>query len=424
MAWWSKAKQIFKAVPVGIAPDWLTNQAYWSDFDAETASKEGYKASPAVYSVIKKRADAVSSVPLVVEQRKGDEWEPVAESHPLQQLLDNPNPDLDRSEMMRLLVTHLDLAGNGYWYKARIGNNRVAELWPLMPQYMEIQPGRERLIQYYKYRQHGLLTQYESTDVMHAAYTNPDSLYFGQSPLQAAGKAVDIDNSAATWQKISMQNRGVPDGMFTFDADMTPEQYAQAMAVIGDRSEGPGNARKNLVLSKAKYQQLSQTPAELDFMATRRFSLEQVCAVYGVPIEMIIGMGDANRASGDNVRKTFWLDTIVPLLDEIQSALNKGLVPDFGNLRDLRIRFDTSGVPALQENYSEKLVNAEKLHRLGVPFNKINQHLELGLDDIEGGDIGYIPQGLIPASFDLDEPQQDPASAAREAFGGTDTDGE
>jgi HK97 family phage portal protein len=426
MAWFKRAKEvILKAVPVGIAPDWLTNTAQWSDFDAETASREGYKASPAVYSVIKKRADAVASVPLVVEQRRGDAWEPVADNHPLQALLDNPNPDLDRSEVMRLLVTHLDLAGNAYWLKTRIGNGRVAELWPMLPAFVSVKPGRDRLIQGYEYRQHGLKTNYPAQDVMHAAYTNPDSLYLGQSPLQAAGKAVDVDNSAAAWQKISMQNRGVPDGMFTFDGDMTPDDYAQAQKVISEMAEGSGNARRNLVMSKARYQQLSQTPVELDFMATREFSLRQFCAVYGVPIEMISGMGDANRASGENVRKTFWLDTIIPLLDEIVSALNKGLVRDFGDPRTLRIRFDLSAVPALQENYTEKLDNAQKLRNLGYPVNVINQHLELGFDDVEGGDIGYIPSGLIPASFDLSEPTESPEDAAREAFGnGANTDGE
>jgi phage portal protein BeeE len=192
---------------------------------------------------------------------------------------------------------------------------------------------------------------------------------------------------------------------------------------VAERAEGTGNARKTLIMSKAKYQQLSQTPAEMDFMATRHFGLQQICAVYGVPIEMISGMGDANRASGENVRRTFWLDTIIPLLNEIASALNKSLVPEFGDMRTLRIRFDVSGVPALQENYSEKLANAEKLRSLGYPVNVINQRLELGLEDIEGGDIGYIPQGLIPASFDMSEPTQSPAQAADEAYG-SDTDGE
>ncbi len=43
---------------------------------------------------------------------------------------------------------------------------------------------------------------------------------------------------------------------------------------------------------------------------------------------------------------------------------------------------------------------ATKLWSMGVPFNEINQRLELGFDDIEGGDTGYLGSGLLPSNFD------------------------
>src|SRR5699024_11811079 len=47
----------------------------------------------------------------------------------------------------------------------------------------------------------------DAADITHMAYTNPNSLLYGQSPLMAVGKAVDVDNSAAAWQKISKIGR-------------------------------------------------------------------------------------------------------------------------------------------------------------------------------------------------------------------------
>lgn len=389
-----------KAVPIGVAPDWLTNKPVWNNWNAGTAIAEGYKSVAWVYAAVKLRANAVSSVPLMVERWVNGKWQHDPR-HPLQRLIDNPNPDLDRGEMMRLFVTHLDLAGNAYQLKTRAGENGVPlELFPLMPQYVKIMPGRESLIASYEYNQNGRQV-YSGRDVVHAAFTNPDSLYYGMSPLEAAGKAVDVDNAAAAWQKISMQNRGVPDGIFSFDADMDYEQWQQTRAIVREQYTGIANSRTPWVLSKAKYQQLSMTPAELDFMETRKLSMEQICAVYGVPREMINGMGDANRASGENVRRTFWLDTIIPLLSEIESSLNLSLAREFGTSDQIRIRFDTSGVPALQENYTEKVNNAKALWSMGVPLNMINERLELGFDEIEGGEIGYLPTGVIPASIDF-----------------------
>ena len=389
-----------KAVPKALVAIFNQRNAQWADFNAQGAITEGYKSVPWVYAAVKKRADSVASVPLKVQSLVNNEWVD-APTHPLQRLLNNPNQDFDYGEMMRLFVTHLDLAGNAYMFKTRGGRtNQPQELWPLLPQYMTVLSGVDRLIGGYEYSQNGR-TQYASDDIVHAAYTNPDSLFLGQSPLQAAAKAVDTDNDAAAWQKVSMQNRGVPDGLLSFDTDeLTEEQYAQVKEQINKDYTGSGNARKPWVMSKGKFQQMAMTPVELDFMATRNFTMDQICAVYGVPREMINGMGDANRASGDNVRKTFWLDTIIPLLHEIESTLNLNLVPDFGDIKTLRLKFDTSSVPALQENYTEKVQNATALWNMGYPINEINKKLELGFDDVEGGDIGYIPSGVIPSSFD------------------------
>jgi HK97 family phage portal protein len=412
MGFWDRFKK--KAVPMGIVPNWLADKPVWSAWNTDTAIREGYKSVAWVYACVKLRANAVASVPIVVERYIGGEWVP-DERHPLQRLINYPNPDLDCNELMRLFVTHLDLSGNAYQLKTRLNDSGAPlEIYPLMPQYVKIIPGKERLIAAYEYTQYGR-TVYDGADVVHCGLTNPDSLYYGMSPLEAAGKAVDVDNAAASWQKISMQNRGVPDGVFSFDADLSLEQWEEARQMVREQYSGISHSRSPWVLSKAKYQQLSMSPAELDFMKTREFSMEQICAVYGIPREMISGMGDANRASGENVRRTFWLDTIVPLLSEIESALNLTLAREFGTLDQIRIKFDTSSVPALQENYTEKVANANNLWRMGVPFNQINERLELGFDEIEGGDIGYLPSGVIPSSLDFDDTP--PSQAGAQAFG-------
>ena len=45
--------------------------------------------------------------------------------------------------------------------------------------------------------------------------------------------------------------------------------------------------------------------------------------------------------------------------------------------------------------------------RQGLPFNQINQQLELGFDDIPGGDIGWLPMSMLPAGMALPGPGED-----------------
>lgn len=404
-------------------PRWLIGHPQWNKWDAAQAVREGFQSSSWVYAAIKRRMDAVASVPWVAQQRQGDTWEAVPENHPLARLLVEPNPEMSMPELVSLTQAHLDLAGNAFWHKARIGRGeaqRTKYLYPLLPERMRVVPGTLTIIEAYEVGT-APAVRLPADEVTHFAYTNPGDLLWGQSPLQAAGKSVDVDNSAAAWQKVSMQNRGIPDGVFSLDdPDLTPEQFEETRKIVRENYATQGNARAPWVVNKAKWQQMSMTPAEVDFIQTRELSMKEICAVFGVPSEMISGMGDSNRASSETVRKTFWLDTILPLLADMEATLTRSLAREYG--RDFRIVYDTSGVPALQQNRKELMDVARTLWGMGVPFNTINQHLELGFDDIDGGDIGYLGAGLIPTDFDFGDltgGEKNAEDAARKAYGPT-----
>jgi len=372
----------------------------WSKWDSKKAVEEGYQASPWVYAAVKRRVDAVASVPWVVERRTKDGWE-IDDSHALNRLLHQPNARMSWEELISLTVTQLDLSGNAFWHEVKLSSGRVQEVWPIAPWRVAITPSATGLT-VGGYTLTDSQQNIAADDMVHIRYTNPDGGWYGQSPLQAVGKAVDVDNAAAAWQKVSMQNRGVPDGIFQADdPHMTSEQFEQAENVVKEKYAQLGRARQPWILNQFKWVPMSLTPAEVDFIETRNLTRKEICAVYGVPEAMIIGMGDANRASAETVRRTFWLDTIIPLLDELAQTLTKDLAREFGT--DIRLNYDVSSVPALQDNQAEKMEVAKALHSMGVPFNVINEKLELGFDDVEGGDVGYLPSSLLPTNIDFGE---------------------
>jgi len=372
----------------------------WSKWDSKKAVEEGYQASPWVYAAVKRRVDAVASVPWVVEKRTKDGWE-IDDSHALNRLLHQPNARMSWEELISLTVTQLDLSGNAFWHEVKLSSGRVQEIWPIAPWRVAITPSATGLT-VGGYTLTDSQQNIAADDMVHIRYTNPDGGWYGQSPLQAVGKAVDVDNAAAAWQKVSMQNRGVPDGVFQADdPHMTPEQFEQAENVVKEKYAQLGRARQPWILNQFKWVPMSLTPAEVDFIETRNLTRKEICAVYGVPEAMIVGMGDANRASAETVRRTFWLDTIIPLLDELANTLTKDLAREFG--ADIRLNYDVSSVPALQDNQAEKMDVAKALHSMGVPFNVINEKLELGFDDVEGGDVGYLPSSLLPTNIDFGE---------------------
>src|SRR5690606_7722346 len=123
-----------------------------------------------------------------------------------------------------------------------------------------------------------------------------------------------------------------------------------------------------LAMGPGSAQALSMTPAEMDWLESRKFSVAEIAAVHGVTVVLL----SAERTTYNNMitaRRIFWEDTVIPLLDDLAEAINMAFIPywdpesaKLGVPPKLRVVYDTSNVKALQENFGEKVSNAQKLY--------------------------------------------------------------
>jgi len=390
-------------------PQWRLYAAKQKDWLVRTAIDEGYNASAIVYACVEKRAKLLASVPWKVQRRTADGWEGV-DGHPLQRLIESPNPDMSWYELMYHASQSLDLAGNAFLSEIKAGTNgRPVQIWYLPAEHIKIKPGSERLVEYFEYSDHAIAgRRIDAGDMIHLKLPNPSDPIFGHPVLKAAGRATDIDRESGIWQKVSLQNRGSADVHIKLPEGATQEQVEQIRQQYQDRQAGPQNARKPWV-SNADMQSLGQTAHELDFVNSRRAVWTEICACFGMSLANL-GMTEAvNLANADAMEKALWQDTVIPMLELISRQLNHQLAQEFG--ADVRVVYDLSNVAALQEGMDDKLTNAGKLFAMGVPLNVINQALELGMDDVEGGDIGYLAAGLMPVGW---EPEPMPETTEEE----------
>lgn len=381
-------------------PNWRLFAHHKEEWSTQTAIREGYNASAIAYACIEKRAKLVASVPWVVEVKRGDYWER-QDNHPLALLIARPNPSESWYELMYGGMQQLDLSGDAFLTEIKAGSRGLPrELWLLPSKWMKIKPGTESLIDYYEY-DNGIKRKIMPEDMCHISLPNPDSPYFGQPTLKAAGLATDVDREAAIWNKVSLQNRGASEIHIKVPDGTTPDQVDFIKQKYKEKQSGPANAREPLVTS-GDVVNLGQTAVELDFVNSRRAVWTEICAVFGLSLANL-GMTEAvNLANAQAMDKAMWNNTIIPLLELFERQLNHQLASEFG--ADVRMRPDLSNVEALQDSKADKLTAAQVLFGMGVPFNVLDQKLELGIGEIEGGDVGYIGTGLIPAGFDITQP--------------------
>jgi HK97 family phage portal protein len=374
-------------------------------WDTETAIEQGLKASAIFYACVDRRAKSIAQVPWKAYRKQRDGSLVAAPESPLQRLIDKPNHDFAWAEMMEYMSQHIDLAGNSYWSIIRAGNDaQPVEIWPLLPQGVKIKAGKQRLIDFYRYQYGGITRDIQSSDMVHIKTANPNDFLFGLPTIQAAGRAVDVDREASMWQLNSMHNRGISDYAIIIDPDTSPEQIERLKELHKEKQAGATNARQPFLTTR-DIKTLNQTAVEMDFTASRSKVWAEICSAMGVPQPMVGLLEDATLANIETARRIFWIDTITPLLRMMKSQLDRQLAQQFGP--EWCIEYDISDIEALREDYGSKLDEAAKLFAMGVPFNVINEKLNLGIGDIEGGSIGYLSAGLLPTDFDRSEPATD-----------------
>lgn len=360
-------------------PDWKLFAKKPTDWDNLVALVEGYNASPVVYTCVEKRATLTSSVPWYAARKTKDgETERLPDSHPLNRLINMPNPDQSWLEFMHCLSQNLDLAGNGYASIIRGGaRDEPIALWPLSPVYMKIKPGNEQLVDHYVYEQSGAKKTIEANDMVQLRLPNPNDPIFGMPVLMAAGRATDIDRESGNWQKSSLQNKTVSNLHVEVPPETQPDQVEAIRKALKERS-GSAHADEAIV-SSGKVNLLSRSAQELDFVNSKKAIWGEICAVFGLSMSNLGFTESVNLANAEAMDKALWKNTIIPRLELIKRQLNNQLARDFGE--DVCLEYDTGKVDALQENMSELLANAQVLYDRGFSWKALNKRFELGFDE-------------------------------------------
>jgi HK97 family phage portal protein len=370
------------------------------------------KQNPFLYTALRKKADAIASVPFFVERFEGGRWVRVP-NHEAEHLIEGANPFMSGFELKKLLVYHKELSGSSYWQIVKV-NGKPVFLQPLFPQFMRPVPSRDDFIEGFEYTMDGENTLFLTPDeVFWTKHTDPADPYKGLSPLQAISGEIQTDLEARRWNKISLSNRGASDVAFIMRSVITQEDYELARMMIDDRMSGADNARRPWVLGgDSDVRPLSYNAVEMDYIDTRKFNRSVIAAALGVPAQLI---GDADNSTYNNMismKRHFWEDTVTTWLEEVRQDLTRQiLIPYYGDGRRvrapaLRYMYDLSNVEALQSSMMEKAELAKTLVEAGFPLEEINQLLEFDMDLSSLDDVVPAPASVVPV-VDVEDDSDD-----------------
>ena len=286
--------------------------------------------------------------------------------------------------LLEAVAANLLLHGNAYVQVIADGRDVPAELISLRPERVAVVSDERGWPVAYLYRAAGQAVRVEKLDglermqVAHLKALHPRDDHYGMGCLDAAIAAASVHNRAAAWNKALLDNAARPSGALSYEPEdgsvLSDEQFQRLKQELADEFSGAGNAGRPLLLDGGlKWQALSLTPADMDFVALKEGTARDIALAFGVPPVLVGLPGDATYANAREAGRALYRQTILPMAARILEGLGRMLGDWLG---PVSLKVDEDLISELAEDRAKLwevvgsagfLSDAEKRDMLGFP---------------------------------------------------------
>ncbi|MCA9109890.1 MAG: phage portal protein [Planctomycetaceae bacterium] len=262
------------------------------------------------------------------------------ESHPLLDLLADPNDLMVGWSLIYVTVASIQLTGRALWWLPD-GQDQIL---PIPVSWLRGFEGVTQITAFNISPPHsGETFAIPAEQCVYFALPDPADPHGAVSPLFANALAVDADESIQTSQAVAFR-RGIhpthaiivgknptADGGPGVRPRLSQAQQRQIIEAIQKRYASPDKAGEPVILDGLieDIKALSHSPAEMNWLESSQLTKERILQGFGVS-ETVIGAKDATRASSYTSEKHFVDHTINPLIELMNQTLTEWLSPMYG----------------------------------------------------------------------------------------------
>lgn len=313
----------------------------------------------AVYSCVRILSEAIAGLPLHTYKYKSNGGKEKAVDHPLYLLLhDEPNPEMTSFVFRETLMSHLLLWGNAYAQILRNGKGEVIALYPLAPNRMTVDRASNGRI-YYTYstsdednpklKSKGQV-YLKAEDVLHIPGLGFNGLV-GYSPIAMARNAIGMAMACEEYGAKFFANGASPSGVLEHPSTIkNPDKLRESWNSL---FKGSSNSHQIAVLEEGlKYQPISISPNEAQFLETRKFQINEIARIFRIPPHMI---GDLEKSSFSNIEQQsleFVKYTLDPWVTRWEQSIHRRLFKD-SEKAEYFVKFNVDGL--LRGDYASRM---------------------------------------------------------------------
>lgn len=266
-----------------------------TDAGVPVTPETAYRLS-AIYRCIALLAGLIGALPLHAYRKEGEARRPIDLP-----VVDDPHPDKTAFEVWEFVGQSLLSWGNGYAFKQRDRLDRIRELEPVHPKDVRVEkradwitpnlnPTGKRFI----IRSGTTEKSYTPFDLLHVPGLSYDGLV-GMSPIGMARQGIGLAMAAERFGARMFSEGALLQGVLETEQPLEPDAADRLKAQWSAKTSGSAAHWSIPILdSGAQYKPIGLPPEDVQYIETRRFTIQEAARLYGIPPHLI---GDVERST-------------------------------------------------------------------------------------------------------------------------------
>jgi len=322
---------------------------FGSTTSGKTVNEKTAMQTTAVYACVRILSETIASLPLHI-YRHSENGKEKALQHRLYRLLhDEPNSEMTSFVFRETLMSHLLLWGNAYAQIIRDGRGNVVSLYPLLPDRMTVDRTSMGDL-FYEYHKESGSVILRKEEVLHIPGLGFDGLV-GYSPIAMAKNAIGMAIATEEFGARFFSNGASPGGVLEHPGVVKdPKRIRDSWNEV---YQGSANAHRIAVLEEGmKFQPISIPPEQAQFIATRKYQLNEIARIFRIPPHMI---GDLEKSSFSNIEQQsleYVKYTLDPWVVRWEMSLQRALLTE-KEKQEYFIKFNVDGL--LRGDYQSRM---------------------------------------------------------------------
>ncbi len=349
-----------------------------------------------VYAANQVIADDCASVRLKLMHVMNDGDEEEVFSHEILDLIDDPNNVITAKQLWNLYYSYLNLTGEAYILKLDQNGNALEDksklpsaLFPLPSHLCDFHVGEKSWDESYVLYNGD---RYPINAVLRDINPDPETIYNGMSIVRKASLTVDTDIQMKRWNNKLFKNGARPGVVVEVPDQLKDDAYNRLKQQFDEQYRGVGNAFNRVILEGgAKMSPFMMTTQDLDFLESKRFTRDEILAMFKVSGSNLGITEDVNRANAEAQEYSYAKRCIKPRLEQFVDFMNKRLLrPIYGG--EYKLDFEDP----IPENTEMRLREAEAGVNKWLTINEVREMYGREALQNGNGDQLYVPISNVP----------------------------